>query len=307
MKRIVHRDGQIVRIVSACWFIRICMGSPRTAPSTRRAASIGSPLTCNETSQSCRSSSSAVLNFLVEHHRLSERLRNDILTQWQHTGFSVDASVRVLQADTGGLRRLVRYMARPPVSNERISYDDASGTVTVRSVKKLNGQRPLVATYDVLTFIALLALQVPTPGTHLTRYYGWYSTRTRARRRQQSMDVAANERKTTELPPPHVRERRRRWAELLRLVFEVDPLQCECGGRLRFISFVTRSQEDVLAKILEHVGQPSAPQARAPPKWYQLLLAEQHVEANRHVYGFDDGHGEYDPDAAWSAGDWDNV
>jgi hypothetical protein len=198
-------------------------------------------------------------------------------------------------------------MARPPVSNERISYDDAKGTVTVRSVRKLNGQRPVVATYDVLTFLALLALQVPPPGTHLTRYYGWYSTRSRARRREENTDVEAKKRMATELPPPHVRERRRRWAELLRLVHEVDPLECECGGRLRFVSFVTREQQDVLVKILDHVGEPSEPAARSPPKWYQLLLAQQHVEANRHVYGFDDGHGEYEPDAAWSQGDWDNA
>ncbi len=249
-----------------------------------------------------------VLDLLVKHGRLSERLRNDILTTWKHTGFSVDGSVRVLKGDTGGLRRLVRYMARPPVSNERISYDDAKGTVTVRSVRKLNGQRPVVATYDVLTFLALLALQVPPAGTHLTRYYGWYSTRSRARRREQNTDVDAAKCGPTELPPPHLRERRRRWAELLRLVFEVDPLECECGGRLRFISFITRAQATALQKILDHIGEPSEPAARGPPKWYQLLLAQQHVEANAHVYeGFDNGHGEYEPDAAWSRGDWDNV
>jgi hypothetical protein len=264
-----------------------------------------------------------VLDLLVQHHRLGERLRDEILHDWQHTGFSVDGSVRVRKGDAAGLRRLVRYMARPPVSNERVTYDDKKGTVTVRSVRKLNGQRPVVARYDVLTFIALLALQVPPKGAHLVRYYGWYSARSRARRREQSTDVTDATKRTgargahgahgvTELPPPHVRERRRRWAELLRLVLDVDPLECECGGRLRFISFVTRSQEDVLSRILDHIGEPSEPVARGPPKWYQLLLAAQHVEANAHVYGYHDGHGhgehaEYDADAAWSSGEWNNA
>ncbi len=76
---------------------------------------------------------------------------------------------------------------------------------------------------------------------------------------------------------------------------------------MRFISFITRAQHGVLVKVLDHIGEPSEPAARGPPKWYQILLAQQHVEANRHVYGFDDGHGEYEPDAAWSQGDWDNV
>ena len=117
-----------------------------------------------------------VLGLLVKHGRIGERLRDDILTAWEHTGFSVDGSVRVFKGDRGRLRRLVRYMARPAVSAERISYDDKTGKVTVRSAKKLNGQRPVVATYDALTFLALLALQVPPPGVHLTRYYGHYST-----------------------------------------------------------------------------------------------------------------------------------
>ena len=99
-----------------------------------------------------------VLDLLVKHGRVGERLREDMLT-WEHTGFSVDGSVRVFKGDHGLLRRLVRYMARPAVSALRISYDEKTGKVTVRSAKKLNGQRPVVATYDALTFLALLALQ----------------------------------------------------------------------------------------------------------------------------------------------------
>jgi len=49
------------------------------------------------------------------------------------------------------------------VSAERVTYDKASGTVTVRSSKKVHGIRPVVAQYDALTFLSLLALQVPPP------------------------------------------------------------------------------------------------------------------------------------------------
>ena len=80
---------------------------------------------------------------------------------WEHSGFSVDGSVRVAVGDYGRLRRLVRYLARPAVSAERVAYDRSSGTVTVRSSKKVRGDRPVVAQYDALTFLSLLALQVP--------------------------------------------------------------------------------------------------------------------------------------------------
>ena len=111
-----------------------------------------------------------------------------------------------------------------------------------------------------------------------------------------------------EMPSPEAKERRRRWANLLRLVFEVDPLQCDCGGRLRFVSFVTARQPSVLEKILTHLSEPTEQTARGPPKWYQLILAQKHVAANQHVYGeYEDEHGNHEPDAAWSQGDWDNA
>ncbi len=201
-------------------------------------------------------------------------------------------------------------MARPAVSFERVSYNESTGKVLVRSCKKVNGQRPVKAEYDALTFLALLVLQVPPPGTHMTRYYGWYSTRSRAKSRQAAQQEESGACKTApkEIPSPEAKDRRRRWADLIRLVFEVNPLECECGGRLRFVTFITTEQPDVLGKILDHLGEPTEANARGPPKWYQLILAQEHVEANAHVYdGFDDGPSTYEPDAAWSQGEWENA
>ena len=47
-----------------------------------------------------------VLALLVKEGRLSERMREEMLS-WEHTGFSVDASVRIYKGDREGLRRLV--------------------------------------------------------------------------------------------------------------------------------------------------------------------------------------------------------
>ena len=102
--------------------------------------------------------------------------------------------------------------------------------MVTRSVRKINGERPVVATYDALTFLALLALQVPPPGTHFTRYYGYYSTCSRAKRRQacqtEQADAVTNGKSApVQIEPPSAKARRRHWAELLRLVYEVDPMQ----------------------------------------------------------------------------------
>ncbi len=122
----------------------------------------------------------------------------------------------------------------------------------------------MVAQNDTLTFLSLLALQVPPPGVHMVRYYGYYSVRSRAERRRAGEGQAAVQRE-----PPPASERRRRWAELIRMVFEVDVLRCDkCGGEMKIISCITTSQEQVIKRILEHLGESTVvPRAHGPPEW----------------------------------------
>ena len=55
---------------------------------------------------------------------------------------------------------------------------------------------------------------------------------------------------------------RRRWADLIRRVFELDPLLCPCGGTLRLVAFITEPR--IIRKILEHLNN-KANGRRAPP------------------------------------------
>lgn len=53
---------------------------------------------------------------------------------------------------------------------------------------------------------------------------------------------------------PALRARRRRWAELLRLVFQVDVEVCpRCGGEARILAFVT--EPAIVRRILAHLEQ----------------------------------------------------
>jgi len=62
---------------------------------------------------------------------------------------------------------------------------------------------------------------------------------------------------------------RRRWARLIKKVYEVDPLICpnrrawKCGGKMSVIAFI--EDATTIRKILEHIGEYSPPE-RAPPK-----------------------------------------
>ena len=91
------------------------------------------------------------------------------MTLWPQRGFSVDANVRLWAGDLAGVGRILRYIGRNPISNERVSYDDKRGKVTVFSAKKVGGTRRQVAQYDALEFMALLSQQVPPKGLHLVR------------------------------------------------------------------------------------------------------------------------------------------
>jgi hypothetical protein len=61
-----------------------------------------------------------------------------------------------------------------------------------------------------------------------------------------------------ELP---LREARRRWAEPLRKVFQVDPLKCpNCAAEMRIVSFIT--EREIIDRILSHLRSRNS---RAPP------------------------------------------
>ncbi len=79
-----------------------------------------------------------------------------------------------------------------------------------------------------------------------------------------------------------LREARRRWAELLRRIYEVDPLTCPaCGGAMRILAFLT--ERAVIYRILDHLRRTRA-DARGPPflaprhELLPELLAKGHEE-----------------------------
>ena len=57
---------------------------------------------------------------------------------------------------------------------------------------------------------------------------------------------------------------RRGWAQLIKRIYEVDPLVCpSCGSEMKVISFIT--EHDVVDAILRHLARKEAREARAPP------------------------------------------
>jgi hypothetical protein len=119
--------------------------------------------------------------------------------------------------------------------------------------------------------ISSVTSHIPYRGTQLVHYYGAYSNAHRgiARRREVFIEVPPEDEPYD--PPPRPDSawhatRRKSWARLIRRVYEVDPLLCRCGERMRVVGFIT--QPTVILKILHHFGwrfDPLKLPGRSPP------------------------------------------
>ena len=86
------------------------------------------------------------------------------------SGFSVHANVAIEVRDKLRLERLIRYAARPAVSTERLS-ELPDGRLLYRLKRPWRDGTSSVI-FERQDFMAKLAVLVPAPRAHLTRYHG---------------------------------------------------------------------------------------------------------------------------------------
>ena len=105
------------------------------------------------------------------------------------------------------------------------------------------------------------------------RYYGAYSNVSRGkRRRHDEVTIGAAPRDIEHATlvqagrdhSPEARALRRSWAQLIKRVYEVDPLVCpKCQGEMQIIAFII--DHDVVDAILRHLAKAVARSPRGPP------------------------------------------
>ncbi|MBM3789631.1 MAG: transposase [Acidobacteria bacterium] len=244
-----------------------------------------------------------LFDLLLAEGRITQQVIEQMRT-WQHSGFSVDKSVRLAGGDTAAIERLTQYILRCPFSLDRIvslnpdlsacgpacaersaagRHAQAGGKVVYRAEKPdcrpfpvpgdqnlRQGVKRNFEVFDPLDFIAEITQHIPDPGAQQIRYYGWYSNRSRGDRAKALAPA------TTPLPQPTDTEDndpawrkkcRMRWAALIKKVYEVDPLKCPaCGAAMKIVAFIERrDQAHEIRRILTHCGLWDGPVARAPP------------------------------------------
>ena len=111
-----------------------------------------------------------VMRMLQGEGLLSEE-RSELLLSWRHTGFSVHNRVTVEPEDQPAVERLARYIMRPPISLERMSWDGV-GEVRYRrkrGYESSGSEGREVETFDPLEFLARVIMHIPEPRRHLVR------------------------------------------------------------------------------------------------------------------------------------------
>ena len=63
-----------------------------------------------------------VIKYFVDSKLFSQELANNLLP-WNHSGFSIDNSIRIAASDNKAREAIAQYMARCPVSLNKIIYD----------------------------------------------------------------------------------------------------------------------------------------------------------------------------------------
>ena len=160
-----------------------------------------------------------ILAFLKAEDLISEE-RIELLLSWRHSGFSVDSSVKVDAQDTKALERVARYIMRPPLSLERLHWDEGCDEVSY-ATKQGSSQAPSES-FDPCDFLARLLMHISEPRLHTARFYGHYSNVARGARHREDPEQAEDRElelsAADELPPAERRRLRRLWARMIRRV-----------------------------------------------------------------------------------------
>jgi hypothetical protein len=222
----------------------------------------------------------AVLEALWQRSVLAEFVRRGWLEEeaaaamlaWPHSGFGAYLGPPI--DERAGLLRVARYAARAPVAESRLRYDAERGAVELVADRS-DGPYAGVHRMMALEFVARWADHVPERYEVGVRYAGAYATRRRVWWRRRGVELVQTP-TAQEAPPepaadwPALRARRRRWAELLRMVFKVEVEVCpRCGGEAQIVGFVT--EPTVVRRILLHLERRGR-EARAGP-WAGAVAA----------------------------------
>jgi hypothetical protein len=184
---------------------------------------------------------------------------------------NVHAKVVIDGRDRARLERLCRYIARPPLAQDRLErHHDGRLRYTFKRAWRDGTHAVLL---DPLDLIARLCTLVPPPRVHMLRYHGVLAANAKLRPEivaslapapELSEPPAAVQLSLLDGDPAPARPTRHPWAWLLRRVFSADVSVCpKCSGKMRIIEIATDAHH--IARVLAELGLAPRPPPRPWP------------------------------------------
>jgi len=228
-----------------------------------------------------------VLKMLKREGKITDAVINN-MDSWQHSGFHVYCGNAIMPDDEEGLENLAKYIVRAPISQERMLYipleESVNGTPQVIYTGK---NSKIDERFTALDWLAHLVTHIPNKGEQLVRYYGYYSNKSRGKRKKaddqnksiyNQMDTKTSN-TIVYLIESGISKKtfRKNWARLIKKVYNTDPLVCpKCNSNMRIIAFI--EEESVIKEILTHLNlwlpghDPPSKDAVSPKFQYASIL-----------------------------------
>ena len=201
-----------------------------------------------------------VITFLVGQGLLPvDRAR--MLKGWKHSGFSIHRSRRIPPGAREALARVARYIIRNPFSTAKMELSPPSRVNPEGAVIYRSGMNPKInrnfELFSPCDFIAAITLHIPDKRYQLVRYYGWYSNKMRGQRDKREREEVGELKDGVEVIDVSEHQPRRipskKWRELIKQVWEADPLICPtCQREMRIVSLI--DERAVIEKVLKCLG-----------------------------------------------------
>ena len=175
-------------------------------------------------------------------------------------GFSIHANRSIRTHARKKLEELIQYMARGPLSNERLEIR-ADGKIKLKLKSKWSdGTSHLLFTPH--EYLEKLTALIPPPRTHMTRWQGAFAPASPIR---QKIVLNPKKKKAFQFKEDEKEKslNSSSWAKMLARVFKIDVTKCEhCGGNLYPVSAVIDPSQT--SRYLKHMGLPHLPPEKPP-------------------------------------------
>jgi len=182
-------------------------------------------------------------------------------------GFSLHAATSTKTHQRDRLYKLIEYIARGPLSNERLKITPSNMVKLELKTHWSDGTTHLLFTPE--EFIEKLSALIPPPRVHLVRWSGVFAPNSPMRK---LIVLKPDVKKGIKFKDGDDKEhgvtsnlKNSSWAKMLARVFKVDVTKCaHCNGDMILLSAILDC--DSIRRYLDYEGIDPTPPARAPPK-----------------------------------------